>query len=465
MARFAPNFAYTLSGSTLTLDAAAQEDARYIFYYSYADINQTSGHSHAKDVRGGGWAGGTSWTLSHRPDGDEKLLLVEDLGAAFWAMYRLDSGNGTFNAWIRPGRVEDAVFEWTGSAVAVPVGSWAFNNYRGAVMRLDPDDHDKLYLANFADDGGGYALYVYRYSISANTFTALMDETTALTEAPIPLDIAFGEDSGGSRIVWLLVSDALTYHGDGARDAVQAGVWKSVSGGAFSQVGTGHQYAYNSSNINALTTLNGMSYDASTGRLWVSHSETRPGAGDGSWLSYSDDDGATWTDVTAPVATINHFVLGALGFLEFKDGADFWLAQNWSGTGAYSSDGLSGRAPFNENTEAFSAITLDDFDSGKILMPWRSDHQKAVGWTTTLGRVTVSSNGGADWTEVTSPTADVMFSPRSGRTHPSNQYAVGISHDLFGTSYICWTPDYGTTWYQTTTGVAGVDGIALEFIP
>jgi hypothetical protein len=98
MARFAPNFAYTLSGSTLTLDAAAQEDARYIFYYSYADINQTSGHSHAKDVRGGGWAGGTSWTLSHRPDGDEKLLLVEDLGAAFWAMYRLDSGNGTFYA-------------------------------------------------------------------------------------------------------------------------------------------------------------------------------------------------------------------------------------------------------------------------------------------------------------------------------------------------------------------------------
>lgn len=465
MARFAFKFDFTLSGDVLTLGADPQEDARYLFYYSYADSGSATGHTHTLERRTGGWSGGRTWTLGHTPDGQEKILLEEDLGARFWAFYRLDSGNGTYDAWIRPGRVEDATFEWTGSAVAVPVGSWAFDVQRGAVMRLDPSDTNSLYVANFADDGGGYAVYVYRYDIAANTFTQLMDQHSSGVQAPIPLDIAFGEDGSGNRLVWLLVSDALTYYGDGGRDATLAGVWKSVSGGTFSLVGTGHQYAYNSGNINAPTALNGMSYDSSTGRLWVSHSETRPGAGDGSWLSYSDDDGATWTDITTPVATVNHFVLGVLGFLEYKDGADFWLAADWSGTGAYSSDGLTGRLPFNENTQAFSAITLDDFDSGKILMPWRSNHQKAVGWPTALGPITVSSDGGANWTEVTSPTADVQFSPRSGRTHPTNGYAVGISHELFGTSYITWTPDYGATWYQASTGVASVDGVTLEFVP
>lgn len=284
---------FTRSGNVLTFLTTPSDDDTYLVYYSYLDLTDSTGHSHAMERRLGGWNGGSTWALGHQPDG-QQLRVLKGTAAALrlWVAYS-SSGSGADltvrSRWIN--RTTGADFGWETAGVACNASGNATES--PTVMRCMADDGDgPVFLATY--DSATNIVRVYRVDNSTLTSTWSQDlgDTGSIADMYVEAD----------GTIWLAMNGGADDGGSPEANFLYDGVWRSTDGGAnFTRVHNGRASNWDRNGSGVMDFGSGtwaIWVDEDNGRIWTGHGDVQGGgAGLGSLLSYSDNDGVNWADV------------------------------------------------------------------------------------------------------------------------------------------------------------------------
>lgn len=287
---------YTLSSTEITLVGVTPDaDSAYDVHYSYADASAEGGHQHTLEQRDGSWNDGQTWSLAHRPDGHEFLLMRQQTNGLVW-QFTSDFG-ATTNQQLR-------LYELTGPAASL---SWAVTDGPWSVPAGETITTVQALTAQhvfFGTIRNGGPTRIYRFDRSDGSFNVIYSYThTPSKTAPRVFQIVMESESD----IYLILAKG---HVDLAADH---GIYHTTDGGTnwthlagFAETGS-----LNDSFVEQPNQPYSLVKVAS--RLYTLHTGFESGGGASRWnISHSDDGGSTWAKDTG---TISQFHKGAPGFL------------------------------------------------------------------------------------------------------------------------------------------------------
>ena len=367
---------FTRSGNVLTFTVTPSDEDTYVCYYSHVDAASSTGHSHALETRTGGWSGGSTWQMGQQPDGQELLVMKGVSVLPLWVAYST-AGNGT-NLTVRKANIHPttgAFIEWVTSGVVCNASGSAAETPR-VLKCMSNTGLGPVFLAT--QNGG----WVRVYRIDGNTITSTWNMSSVETSEPTSLYV----EADGT--IWLTITSNLD---EGAAD----GVWRSTDGGAnFTRRGDGHDDPYSQDFAPGFYgTAACVIVDEVRRRIWCSHGRLITIGGDGGrFVSYSDDEGVSWTDVTLFGNNFGHGGTSSLTGWPYRDGdhVSFNIDVQTGGNGqGY----ISAPATVTYNGGVIAGNNIEEmafFDSPAYRVAVYLDGSSA-------GQVKISSDSSATW--------------------------------------------------------------------
>lgn len=433
----------TLSGNVVTFLTVPAAGVTTILYYSYKDPAASDGHSHILESKSD-WDGiKTTWTLLHTPeianDATKGEFFMLKTGAYADGTFWINYSDGT-TSWVRQGLLSGPasalVISWLTVPISIPLADGA--NFIGSGA-----DGIAYFSTN---DGATPRVRIYRVDPATGIATVVFSLVTASSAHQIV------------RIWPRLQSGTLyfTLFSDGSYNPAVDGLYRSTDNGltwAFLTKG------YNAAGNFPVHAVAAVKAGAHAGRIYTVHSNTAGATN--SVLSYSTDNGSTWTDVAN--TALNGFASGLYGYITLEPVDDdsylvYYSVANGAGgimTSIY--DPATGTVTLNSQV---TTITDSAFiESGFYL---NRDTRILIhdngGVNATVYR---STDKGASWTAIATIDTAVQNRYHLHSILPSKDWMVLRTPNV-STIHVC--TDLGVTWQSIDIAATCGAGMTIRAI-
>lgn len=376
----------------------------------------------------------------------------------------LGNPSGSGDTVLRRLSIDGATLTWLTSDITCPFRSYVevFTGLRNvtAIIKTHPGDADVAYIGVCTD--GGYNARVYKYNSVGDVFTELLHLPATGGEKFVVADLWISPTDAND--VYILIGNPTLSDFGPATESADQGVWYSTGDATATYLGSGHNGAFTGANINHPSSCTRLvRREGISPILYVSHepcyATTDAHVHNLSWSS----DGATW--FASANAGQNQFAFNCFAWLQMcppGDVGNIFYSADMSGTGAYSFSESTGGNFYNAGADTWSGYQQHG-QSGGMLLPFDTDTQVQLSFSTNTGVVQRSTNGGLTFNTATIPNFLAgIFGPNSARTQPGGLHAIAITYSDTGPAKIIWTNDKGAAFFEFDWDGMGGVAVAIQ---
>lgn len=392
------NTDFTVDNRTLTLLSTPVPGETYALRYSYSTGARTHDHEYEEKES---WGGGSTWLLSRVPDMGEFILLRSATTIPLWIIYGPDTGMDVTGSSLRRALLDETNATFLNWDTAEITGWDDPSGEYFTCMAAHPTDKTIVYVAT--TDGSEPRIY----RCAAGVLTRVYKLEGAASGQGVKQ--LYVENDG---TVWMIIG-LVNY--TAPFPPAEEGVYKSdTSGQNFTKMGrgwAGTQFLYDgvrpSSSMESIVVK-----ESAPRRIWVGH--THLFLPNDALISYSDDEGITWTDLAGTARD------------QFSYGTDFCLQGYPRGDHqriSYSYNHFASNADTYHLDGSTLAITkAGGFSSpGQAVVHFLDDPDDRIGIILGSGQNNFSSDGGVGWGN----TSDIEpIELRGLSVHPSKYWVA-----------------------------------------